>query len=481
MKRLLSIAALALGFAPVLFAAPPSSTVTLKEAVTAALSTGPGIRVAKLTLNGADAQLNQAKAKAGLSLSASTAYSHEAKIGNPPAGTPGSGSSGSSLASSSLPGESVQGTVGLTGPSTKANVQGSYGVSDATLGTSTPAQQATVGISLSQTVYDGYPGGRAQASVQQAEYSYQLAELNYNSSKESVIYSVEQAYYTLLGDQQTVHLREAQLKQSQEDLARTNAFFKANQVTKLDVLTAQIAEQTAQANLTAARNTFDQDRSSLAVLLGWPIDKKFTVAATEASPPPSLTESQAVQTALANRTEIKQYEINRANTNVGLKSAESQRLPVVSVNGSASYNLYPGITPNIDSGTWNAGVSVSVPVFDSGLVSAQVRQARDSLSQIATQEAQAKQNITIDVRKALFGVKDSTVRLKLAQDSVKQAEGEYQLEKTKFSAGLASNLDVLNASVTLINAQDSLQQAKTNLNLSVLSLEQAMGTLSAPK
>lgn len=477
MKRLLCATAILLGAASVLFGATTTDTIDLKQAVATALKNGPDIKVAQLTLNNASSQLDQAKAQDGLSLSANTGYAHQDSL-------PGSGpvvplTSGGSLGTSSLPAESANGSLSLSGPSTTASVSGSYGLTDGVNASGQHGQQGSVGLSLKQTVYDGYPGGRAAATMQEAQYTFQLAQIAFETARDNVIYSVSQAYYTMLGGQNTVKVREATLKQSQEDLARTMAYFKANQATKLDILTSQIAEQTAQADLASAQNALEQDRSSLAVLLGWSINKQYSVAQVPEPSPPSIGQPQAVKTALDNRAELKQFVINRESTTVGLKSAEALNKPQVAVNGGATYSFEPGVTPNTNGGSWNAGVTVSVPIFDSGLVSSKVAAAKASLAQIGVQEEQTKQNITIAVRTSLFAVKDASERLKLANESVTQAQGEYQLEKIKFSAGLASNLDVINASVTLVNAQVALESAKTNLYLAILSLDKAMGTLSA--
>ncbi len=483
MKRLLCVALITCGLTFLLSAQTDTNPITLQQALSTALSSGPDIKVAQLTLSNADAQLSLSRARQGFSVGASTAYSHEAKV-------PGSASvvnmGGGSFTSANLPGESASGSLSLSrpgaaggSPATKVSVQGSYGIADTANADGTHNQEASVGISLSQTVYDGYPGGRAAATLQQAQYSHELAQVDYTTAKDNIVYTVEQSYFTMLGAQHTVRLRQEQLRQSQEDLARTNAYFKANRVTSLDVLTSRIAEQAAQANLSSAQNELIQDRSSLAVLLGWPIDKDFSVAEVTEPTSPNLSEQTAVERALANRAELKQFSINRANASVELKNAESQRMPVVSVTGGGSYNIYPGITPSANGGTWNAGVDVSVPIFDSGAISSQVAQIKDTISQIGIQEERTKQTITIDVRKSLFAVKDASVRLNLAKESVKQAQGEYNLEKTKFSAGLSSNLDVINASVTLANAQVSMEAAQTNLNLAILNLEKVMGTLTA--
>ena len=222
----------------------------------------------------------------------------------------------------------------------------------------------------------------------------------------------------------------------------------------------------------------NQDRQKLSELVGWPLDTQYEAAAAAAPAMPSVSVDQAISTALANRSELKQLKLSQDTAQVSLKLASTQNYPVVSVTGGASYRMFwsgPG-----SAGSWSAGVNVSLPILDGGLASAQVQQAKAQLDQIAVQVAQEKQTITIAVRGDYFNVTNASDQLQLSQQNVLQAQKQYDLEKIKFDAGLASNLDVLTAFVTLEQAQVSLQSAKTSRALAVLNFEQAMGTLKYP-
>jgi outer membrane protein TolC len=79
------------------------------------------------------------------------------------------------------------------------------------------------------------------------------------------------------------------------------------------------------------------------------------------------------------------------------------------------------------------------------------------------------------VTNALFAVADMRERNDLAALNLQQAQGQYDLEKAKLSAGSGTTLDVLTAFSALANARVGLAQAKSNYLLSVLNLDNAMG------
>ena len=451
-------------------------TVTLEEALTVAEENGPSLKVARYTLGGAGAQLNQAQAKAGLSLSATGAYYHEDTLPGTSSATASSSGASSAAAQAAVAagtaspmGENFQAGVSLAGPSTSVSLSAQHLLEEG----SYHDQVSAFKLSGSQTLYDGYPGGRGAATLQEAEYAYRVALVTYDSQALNIAFQVKQAYYTLLGDQHVVLVQEANVSQATEDLARTEAFLKADQATQLDVLQAQIALRQAQLSLRTARNQVVVDRKNLSLAIGWPLDKDYSVAETPAPPIPTLDPSQALKIAFENRPELKELALSIASGNVALSLSKSAYYPVVAATGSVALNQ--DWTANFNSGTYTAGIAVSLPVFQNGLLSAQVKQAQAQLDSLKVQQVQEQHSITIAVQSALFAITQDNDNLSLSQQSVAAAQGQYDLEKAKFAAGLATNLDVLQASAAFMSAESSLEQAKNAYSLAILNLNIALG------
>jgi outer membrane protein TolC len=217
----------------------------------------------------------------------------------------------------------------------------------------------------------------------------------------------------------------------------------------------------------------DSDRENLSQLVGWPLDRQYAVADSSIPELPSLSIDSALKTAFQNRPELLTFDLNIASANVNLVLQKSQTYPVVSVNGSLGVGQ--DWTANVNSGSFTLGASVALPILDGGLRNAQVQQAQQQVASYKVQEDQERQTITIAVENALFSVQDTRNRLDLAGQSVKAAEGQYNLQKARYAVGLVTTLDVLTAFQALTTAQVGLEQAKSNYILSLLNLDNAMG------
>jgi len=446
-------------------------SVSLDEAVAAAGVTAPNIVVAKANLDAARATFEQVRAKNGLSLGASGSYFHEGQVGDTSSTTAASVASSSSAARGGLIGENLVGGVTLSGPSTNVGLSAQHFFEE---GTSTD-QVTSVGLSGSQTLYDGYLGGRSAALVKQADATYRVAQVTYDAGLKSVILQTRQAYYTLLGDQNTLLVRQAVLKQATENLALEQGLLQAQRATPLDVLQVQVALTQAQLDLRTAQNSIDTDRRRLSALVGWPIDRQYAVADSPIPDMPQQTIDDALHTAYQNRQELRTLALNIEAANVSLALQKSQYVPVVSVNGSLDF-AQDWSVPGSPAGTFTAGLSIALPpIIDGGLLGAQVRQAADQLSALQVQQDQQRQSISIDVQNALFSVKDTKDRFDLAGQNVQQAQGVYDLERAKLAVGLETTLNVLTAFSALVTAQVGLEQAKSAYMLAIVNLNNVMG------
>ena len=239
------------------------------------------------------------------------------------------------------------------------------------------------------------------------------------------------------------------------------------------MLQNQVALTQAQLDLQSAGNTVQVDRKNLSLDVGWPLDRSYAVADAPMPDLPALQPEQALATAFQNRSELLTLALNISAANVNLALQKSQAFPVISANGSVG--LGQDWSSNISAGSFSVGASIALPVIDGGLRSAQVQQAADQVASFKVQQDQQRQSITISVENALFGVRDTRDRLDLAGQSVKAAQGQYDLQKARYAVGLVTTLDVLTALQSLTSAQVGLEQAKSNYVLSVLNLNSVMG------
>lgn len=440
--------------------AEAAPAVSLDDCLTASLAGAPALKTAKLDLDTASAQLDYATGSNGLTVGESAGYFYQWPLGTTP--TLSSSASGAN-------GSNVKAGLSLAGPETSLGL--SVEPQFPTTGGVSPALSA----SGSQVVYDGYPGGRPSGLVKQARYASQIARVAYDAALESLAFQVKQAYYTLLGDQNSVIARQATVRQAEEQLSQMEGYQQAGRATTLDVLQFQVALTQAQLDLRTARNTIETDRKKLSLAVGWPMEKAYSVRDAPIPELPDLDPQRALESAYANRPELRTLDFNLAAAGIDLSLQESQYSPTLSVNGALGFaqDSTPGAA---SGGSVSLGATIALPpIYDGKQQASLRRQKANAVDGYRVQNDQERQSISIDVQSALFSVVDGRDRLDLAGKSLEEAQGVYALQQAKFRAGLASSVDVMTAFSALAAAQVGLESAKATYDLAILNLYNAMG------
>ncbi len=444
-----------------------SAQVGLDDCLAAALAGAPGLRTAKLTLDTASSILTDAIGSNGLTLGESAGYFYQWPIGSASQATSSSSSSGAN-------GNNVTAGVSLTGgPST--NPTTSVDLSVQPEFPTTGGLSTILGVKGSQVVYDGYPGGRPTGLVKQARYGFQIAQVTYDAQLEALAYQVKKDYYTLLGDQKSLIAKDATVQQAEIELSQMQGYLAAGRATNLDVLQFQVALRQAQLDLRTQQNTIETDRKRLSLDVGWPLDKAYGVQDVPSPALPSLDQKQALDTAYANRPELRTYDLDVANAGIDLLLQKSYFAPAVSIDGGLSFAQ--DLTPDtLNGGAISLGATIALPpIYDGKQQASLVRQKADAIENYGVLREQARQSITIAVQNDLFSVKDASDRLDLAKETLDEDQGLYDLQRAKFRAGTASSVDVMTAFSNLAAAQVGLETAKSTYNLAILALDNDMG------
>jgi outer membrane protein TolC len=142
----------------------------------------------------------------------------------------------------------------------------------------TPGPTGSIGLSVSQTLWNGYPGGTGRAAVEKSLLALRGAELTTASGRQNVVSAVTQAYFVMLGAQRNLSVKKEIREQQASLLAQISAVEALKQATAIDLRTAQINAQSADIDAQSAENDLRIARIRLAQLIGWPRDRQFVVA-----------------------------------------------------------------------------------------------------------------------------------------------------------------------------------------------------------
>jgi outer membrane protein TolC len=243
----------------------------------------------------------------------------------------------------------------------------------------------------------------------------------------------------------------------------------------LDVAQSEAQAAATRASLVTAQDSVLTNRAMLAFFTNAQTDKASLVDRLEI-PKDLMTVSEVVHQAELQRLDIlaaaEQVRVQQQN----VETAIHEYMPAVTLD--MNYYLHRDSFPtNVE---WAGILTASVPIFSAGEIRADIRNAMSTLRQAVYSEwqliRQVKQNVTIDwdnLTSSRRRIKELETETAASQEALRQAVERY-------GAGLAINLDVLNAETQLLSSQLSLAQERFNAKVFWLSLLRDMGKLPLP-
>ena len=106
---------------------------------------------------------------------------------------------------------------------------------------------------------------------------------------------------------------------------------------------------------------------------------------------------------------------------------------------------------------------------------ASVRAAEASLLKAKETSAQTDEAIQLDVRTAYLNLQAAEKNIQTTSTAVTQAEEDYKIAQVRYSAGVGTNLDVMDAEEKLTEARTNYYTSLYSYNTSKASLDKAMG------
>jgi outer membrane protein TolC len=244
--------------------------------------------------------------------------------------------------------------------------------------------------------------------------------------------------------------------------------------TGVDVTRAQTRLAEQQVGLAQAQTDSETARLNLQRVIGLPLGSPLTLTDQlrfVEDPLPSV--ETAVAQAAHDRREIQVAEEENKASQLELQSVRAEHLPSLEVVGDYGSS---GITPDrFALPTRRVAVQLNVPIFNGGLTQGRVTAAASRERQTELSLADVRGQVEEDVRLSLTTLRTAAVQVRAADESVTLAQRELEMARDRFRAGVADNLEVITAQVSLANARVAQVTALAQHNAARLNLAAALG------
>ncbi|MQA88760.1 MAG: hypothetical protein GEU90_00800 [Gemmatimonas sp.] len=325
-----------------------------------------------------------------------------------------------------------------------------------------------------------WSGGRLRSGVNIARNAREAAEYALIEEAAETELQVKTAYYQVLLADELETIATAALEQAQAFLDQEELRFEAGQASELDVMRAEVTLENLRPQLIEAQNAAELATLNLKRLTDIPasVPLTLTTGLMENLPaeleepgldPEVLTAQRAAVRSAQEQIEIREGEVDIARgaflPNVALQMSYGRQAFPVDVFGFS----------NLDWRTdWTATLSVSVPLFTGFQRMADVERARAQLEQAHLQLVQLEESVQLQYQQALGEKRRAQAEIAARERTEEQAQRVYDLTVLRYDQGLATQLEVSDARLSLLEASTNLAQAVTSFHVADAGVSRAM-------
>jgi outer membrane protein len=334
-----------------------------------------------------------------------------------------------------------------------------------------PFSLFSAGVSFNGQIFDLSLFRRYQASKSTANAS----KLDSQSTREQVILLVVSQYIGTLRASADVQASRSRVELAQALYDQAADLQKEGVGTGIDTLRANVELQNEKQRLIEAEAQQETSIFGLSRILNLdprqPVELADSLSFFE-TPQPEMEAS--IEEGLSARPEWKALEQQIKAAEYQKKASSESRLPSAHYSGNWTQL---GVSPGTVIPTYSYAGSVTMPLFTGGRIHAEMAHASLEIERIQQQQADLRNSIALDVKTSLINLGSARNEVQVANLGVQLSKEEVDQARDRFRAGVANNIEVIQAQDSLARANDNQIAALYRFNQARADLARAIGQM----
>jgi outer membrane protein len=342
-----------------------------------------------------------------------------------------------------------------------------------------------------------YTAGRTDALIRAADAEARATAADVRVARADLRLEVVRAFWALVTATESVAVFEDALTRADAHLGDVRSRFENGLIPPNEVASVEAQRARQQMQLIEARNLRSSVLEDLRRLTGITADitvPRFSGSSQGFSTPVptgvlpggssggssptkgSRTEGSRLEGSLRPEQEALRARVAAAEERI--EAVRAGRKPTVSFQAGADYaNPNPRIFPRADrwQTSWELGVVASWAVWDGGRVAAEAAEAAAAARALQARQADLDALITTEVRQRRLDLDSAHAALEAAAVAVRSADEARRIVSERFTVGVATSTDVLDAQLALLQAELDRTRALANIRLAEARLDRAAG------
>ncbi len=317
---------------------------------------------------------------------------------------------------------------------------------------------------------------RSIINVKRADQAERSSRHTVEDATQTVVTRVALTFYNLLAAQEGERIARQTVASTASHLAQARSRLAAGSATKADVLRWQARHAADRQAVVSAGQQVATARVQLNNLIGRPLDAPLSPT----PPPAALPRPGRVTTVSGAHPQLELARLSVDARALDKKCAQAAFLPSLDLTAGYTWQRY---LPHEDIststgwlGSWSAGLTLKIPIFDSTAKIFEVRRADRELSRARLSQDDARRALQERLIQADLGVQASYKNVAVARERLEASDAAHRSATALYAVGSATTTDVLDAQKSLAAARYNLRNARYSYLAALAQRDHAAGT-----
>ena len=299
-----------------------------------------------------------------------------------------------------------------------------------------------------------------------------------------LIHEVTKTYYQVLLTQNQLVLLEKSLQRNEKALKDAKSLFLQGKGLKNDTLRSFINVENLKTSIAYQLSTIEIAKTQLKQLIG--VNEKEDLALVDSLSLNDDSDELNVFDDEISVEDLKRHDLEIQKLAIEL---EERRLATVKaiqspeISFMGQYQLQSqSDEEKLKNQTWHntsfIGVNISIPIFSGGKMNSKVKQSQLKLEQEKIKKEDLYDYVKLELATILNNWNNAKLLYETQKRTVEAAEVNYAMNNQRYSNGIGSKLEVVDAELALTSSQVTYLQAIYNLKMSKIELQRALGQLN---
>jgi outer membrane protein TolC len=327
----------------------------------------------------------------------------------------------------------------------------------------------SAGISATRKIWDF---SKTSSKIKAAKIEEEISKLSLEDAKSLLVYKVKSLYAFLLVQKEAITVRKKDLKIKEAYYAQANALVEQGLKTDADASRFLSSVYVAKDNLVVAKASYAKTKTTLALYMGEELNDDTVLDKTVIKR--ELFSSEHIKIEILEHNYKTKIDSQSIAKNKHLQQSEKAS-HYGSIDALASYNRVDSFL-SYDSKL--VGVTLSIPIYSGGRMSAEVQKAKIAVQLAYEQKASSLLVLKEEIDTLLIDIRRYTQTIETKKAGLNSDNKTKRVLEARYKEGLATYIEVLDASSSVLNSNLAVIEAYYFRTIAINRLQYLKGDLS---